>query len=31
MSAEEARQFIAGKYFAFTCFDGTRGAGRIIE
>lgn len=29
MSPEEARQFIAGKYFAFTCFDGSRGAGRI--
>jgi hypothetical protein len=29
MTPEEAREFIAGKYFAFTCFDGTRGAGRI--
>jgi hypothetical protein len=29
LSPEEARQFIAGKYFAFTCFDGTRGGGRI--
>lgn len=29
MTPEEARQFIAGKYFAFTCFDGSRGGGRI--
>jgi hypothetical protein len=31
MNAEEARRFVAGKVFAFTCFDGTRGAGRIFE
>jgi hypothetical protein len=31
MNAEEARKFVAGKVFAFTCFDGTRGAGRILE
>jgi hypothetical protein len=31
MSAEEARKFVAGKVFAFTCFDGTRGAGRILD
>jgi hypothetical protein len=31
MSAEEARRFVSGKVFAFTCFDGTRGAGRILE
>jgi len=31
MSAEEARKFVAGKVFAFTCFDGTRGAGRVFE
>lgn len=31
MDAEEARRFVAGKVFAFTCFDGTRGAGRILE
>jgi hypothetical protein len=31
MSAEEARRFVAGKVFAFTCFDGTRGAGRVFE
>ena len=29
MNADEARRFVAGKVFAFTCFDGTRGAGRI--
>src|ERR1700751_922753 len=31
MSAEEARRFVAGKGFVFTCFDGTRGAGRILD
>jgi hypothetical protein len=31
MNAEEARRFVAGKVFAFTCFDGTRGAGRVLE
>src|ERR1700759_2920548 len=31
MTAEEARRFVAGKVFAFTCFDGTRGSGRILE
>ena len=31
MNADEARKFVAGKVFAFTCFDGTRGAGRINE
>jgi hypothetical protein len=31
MTADEARKFVAGKVFAFTCFDGTRGAGRILE
>ena len=29
LTPEEARQFIAGKYFAFTCFDGSKGGGRI--
>jgi hypothetical protein len=29
MSAEQARRFVAGKLFAFSCFDGSRGAGRI--
>jgi hypothetical protein len=31
MNADEARRFVAGKVFAFTCFDGTRGAGRVLE
>ena len=31
MNAEEARHFVSGKVFSFTCFDGTRGAGRILE
>ena len=29
MRADEARRFVIGKLFAFTCFDGTRGSGRI--
>jgi len=31
MTADEARRFVAGKVFAFTCFDGTRGAGRLLD
>jgi hypothetical protein len=31
MNAEEARRFVAGKVFSFNCFDGTRGAGRILD
>jgi hypothetical protein len=31
MNADEARRFVTGKVFAFTCFDGTRGAGRILD
>jgi hypothetical protein len=31
MTAEEARKFVIGKVFTFTCFDGTRGAGRVME
>jgi hypothetical protein len=31
MNADEARRFVAGKVFAFTCFDGTRGAGRLLD
>src|SRR5579862_9405091 len=31
MTADEARKFVSGKVFAFTCFDGTRGAGRILD
>src|SRR3954452_13416111 len=30
LTAEAARRFIAGKLFAFNCFDGSRGAGRIF-
>jgi len=29
MNADMARRFVAGKMFAYNCFDGTRGAGRI--
>ena len=29
LNAEAARRFVAGKLFAFNCFDGSRGAGRI--
>lgn len=31
MNADEAKRFVSGKVFSFTCFDGTRGAGRILE
>ena len=31
MNADEARRFVSGKLFAFTCFDGTRGAGRVLD
>src|SRR6201985_2087443 len=31
MSAEEARKVVSGKGVAFTCFDGTRGAGRVLD
>src|SRR5260370_24432604 len=31
MNADEARRFVAGKGFAFICFDGTRGAGRVLD
>ncbi|CAN5537773.1 hypothetical protein BH11PSE4_BH11PSE4_27710 [soil metagenome] len=31
LSADEAKKFVAGKLFAFTCFDGTRGAGRVYD
>ncbi len=30
MKAEEARHFVVGKLFSFTCFEGTRGAGRVF-
>jgi hypothetical protein len=29
LRVNEARQFIAGKHFAYSCFDGTSGNGRI--
>ena len=29
MSAEEARRFVIGKMFTYTCFEGTRGQGRV--
>src|SRR5437899_7523776 len=31
MSADEARKFVSGKVCAFICFDGTRGAGRVLD
>jgi hypothetical protein len=30
LNAESARRFVVGKVFAYNCFDGTRGAGRIL-
>jgi hypothetical protein len=29
MSPEEARRFVIGKMFSYTCFEGTRGQGRV--
>jgi hypothetical protein len=29
LRADEARRFIAGKHFSYSCFDGTTGNGRI--
>ncbi len=31
MNADEARKFVAGKLFAFNCFDGTKGMGKILD
>lgn len=31
MKAEEARRFVVGKLFTYTCFEGTKGAGRINQ
>ena len=31
MNAEEAKRFISGKLFAYNCFEGTNGAGRIFS
>jgi hypothetical protein len=30
MNADTARRFVVGKMFSYSCFDGTRGAGRIF-
>lgn len=29
MGAEQARHFVAGKHFTYSCFEGTNGSGRI--
>jgi hypothetical protein len=29
MTASEARRFVSGKMFSYTCFEGTRGQGRV--
>lgn len=29
MSADQARRFVSGKTFSYSCFDGSRGAGKI--
>jgi hypothetical protein len=31
MGAEEARRFVIGKMFSYTCFEGTRGQGRVLH
>jgi hypothetical protein len=31
MSADEARRFVVGKMFNYTCFEGTRGQGRVLS
>jgi hypothetical protein len=31
LKPDEARRFVVGKLFAYNCFDGTRGAGRIYN
>ena len=31
MNAEEARRFVVGKMFNYTCFEGTRGHGRVLS
>jgi hypothetical protein len=30
LTGEEARHFVSGKLFSYTCFEGTRGAGRVF-
>ncbi len=31
LAPEQARSFVVGKLFAYTCFDGTAGMGRILS
>ncbi len=31
LDADGARRFVVGKLFAFTCFEGSRGAGRVYD
>lgn len=31
LAPEEARAFVVGKLFAYTCFDGTAGVGRVFS
>lgn len=31
LKAEDARRFVVGKLFSFTCFEGSSGAGRIFN
>ena len=31
MTASEARHFVVGKLFSYTCFDGTRGVARVHD
>ena len=31
LNADAARRFVAGKQFAFTCFEGSVGSGRIFH
>jgi hypothetical protein len=31
MSADEARRFVIGTMFNYTCFEGTRGQGRVLS
>lgn len=31
MSAQEARHFVIGKVFSYSCFEGTRGQGRVFS
>jgi hypothetical protein len=31
MSVDEARRFVVGKMFDYTCFEGTRGQGRVLS